>query len=225
MKKSALFIISFLILNLFLISISAQDAFPSDVNELNKLQEIGNKLSNEEQREFLIKDFSDDLIGTPFFGGIMNFLDLISPVTDPIFLFILKTEPSLSWLFVLTLLLWIAIIINTYRTLSLISVFSKITHKVISIGIIIIISILGIAKLIAEYIINAISILPSWWLQSIAAGLIIVALLFASISSKGILLLSKKARENKKEKEEEEDREKLKTEVEVAEALTKDATS
>jgi len=226
MKKGiVLFLICLLILNIFVISLTkAQDeALPP---EMKKIQGIGENLTNPEIRsQYLKQEWGKILEDKKIIGPIIKSYKKISPYTDPIFKIILGITPSLTWLFVLTLTLWIAFVIYIFRIFELTSLFSKPAQYVISFGIIIIISVLGITKKLAEYIINALSKFTIWWVQLIGIGIVILALIVASILSKNIKKVGKAMKEKKEKEKEKIDRIKLSSAVEqgkkITEALSK----
>lgn len=228
MKKSIIiFLISLLILNIFVISlIKAEDNGDSALpQELQGIQEAGEKLTNEEQRsQYLKQEWGKILANNTIMSPIIKGYEKISPITDPIFKYAIGLEPALNWLFVLTFTLWVAFLIYTFRIFELASPFSKSVQYATSIGIIIIISIMGATKALAEYIIDIISLFTTWWMQLIGIGLVIIGLVIASIFSKNLKDVFKAMKEKKAKDEEEINRKKLKTDVEVADAFTKGIT-
>ena len=145
-----------------------------------------------------------------FVSPILKGYDKISPYSDPVFKIILGIAPELSWLFILTFVLWITLITHLYSILSVFSTFSKFASLGISLAMTIIISTLGIPKLIAQKIINLISFMSSWWMQLIVI-LIIIAIFVLLTSFKDEWEIFKKKLKEKHEKKE------LKEKVEKAE--------
>lgn len=238
MKKSiVLFLSLILVLNIFVISIikaetpavpdiggnvNPETGLPSGVGDI---KDVGDKLTDEQQRsQYLKQEWGKILANNKFFGPIITAYGTISPYTDPISKYTLGSEPSLTWLFFLTLVLWIAFVVYALRILELTSIFSKWVQYIISFGVVIIISITGITRKIAEYIINAISILTTWWMQLIVAGIVIVAIILASVFSKNLQGLFKAMKEKKEKNEEEMSRARLKSDIKVAEEFTKEIT-
>ena len=220
MKKS-LTIIALFILILFPI-ISALDAQSIDQSpELQQAQNAQQKLndfSNQDKGDYLKQEWGKILENSTTFGPVINFFDKISPVTNPLSKFLLGIEPSLTWLFTLTLVIWISLIVFTFRILDMTSIFSRWFRYILSFGLIIILSTIGLTKAIAEGIINAISLLNIWWVQLIVIVLLVAGLIVSMILSKyldKIFLLAKKR------SQEEIDREKLHTSAEIAEEFGK----
>ncbi|MFA5174232.1 MAG: hypothetical protein WC438_03550 [Candidatus Pacearchaeota archaeon] len=235
MKKRFVFLlISLLLLNILAISIKAEESPPlpdlglGEVNpdsglpiELEKIQTIGGKFQNENDKtQYLKQEWGKILANNTYIGPVINRYNKISPYTDPIFKFFLGIEPSLSWLFLLSLTLWITIFMYIYRASEFLPV-SDFTQIAISLGTIIIISLIGIIKKLAELIISAIAVFNTWWMQLIGAGIIIILFVLGSIFSKNLADLFKSNKEKKAKQEEELNREKLKAEVELAGKFTK----
>ncbi|MBS3075252.1 hypothetical protein J4429_02215 [Candidatus Pacearchaeota archaeon] len=239
MKKSLIFFIGILIVSLcFIFSIKpvhSQEAGVGDVvpglspENLEKVQTGVEKLTDEEARKQYLtqelgKIFQNNTYYIKYIKPVENAYSKINWFTDPFFRYTIGMAPSLSWLFLLTLVLWIVFVVYAIRMLSLASIFSKWVQYTISFGIIIIISISGVTKKIAEYIINSISILTSWQMQLIVVSILIIGLILAIIFSKQLKEFFKSLKEKRKKMQEELDREKLKSEVKVAKAFTKGIT-
>jgi len=236
-KRIFILLSSLLILNIFIISINSQDTLISNSDlgninpetglpsELEDIKQTSEKLTDEKQRtEYLKQEWEKILKDNKFFSPIISFLEFISPVTNPLFKYTIGVEPSLSWLFFLTLTLWIALVIYIFRIFDLISIFSKWLDYIISFGAVIAFSLMGITKKLAEVLINTISLFSIWWMQLIGVVILIIALIVASIFSKNLQEVFKAIKEKKEKAEEEMNREKLKSNVKVAEALTKSIT-
>ena len=137
MKKSIiLFILFLLTINLFIISLAHAQELPpipgmGNINpetglpeDLEKLKDTGEKLTDKEQRSQFLKDAQGKLLKeNKYTGPIIEGYEKVSPVTDPIFKYTIGLEPSLTWLFTLTLVLWIAFVVYSLRILDLVSVF------------------------------------------------------------------------------------------------------
>jgi hypothetical protein len=232
MKKSIVFFLfTLLILNIFLISIKAEllpslpttgtgdSALPS---ELEKIQQISENLTDEEKRsQYLNQEWGEILKKNEFFGPILEKYKKVSPYTDPVFKYTIGIEPTLSWLFILTLTLWIAFLIYTFRIFELVTPFSSTVQYLISIGVVVIVSITGAIKILAQKIIDLLSLLNVWWIQLIGIAAFIIALIIATIFSKNIKDIGKSIEEKKKKNEEERNREKLKSEIKIAGIINK----
>lgn len=237
MKKSlVLFLFFILFLNTFIILIKAELSPPlnpglGDINpetglpnELEKVKGIGENLTDSEIRsQYLKQEWGKILEKNKFFGPIIKGYGKISPYTDPIFKIILGITPSLTWLFVLTLTFWICMVIYIFRIFELTSPFSESAQYGISFGIIVIISVLGITKKLAEKIINVLSKFTIWWVQLIGIGIIILALVVASILSKNVKEVGKTMKEKREKEKEKSDRAELSSAAEqgkkISEAL------
>ena len=201
MKKSIIiFLISLLILNIFVISlIKAQDSDSALPPELQGIQKAGEKLTDEEQRsQYLKQEWGKILANNTFFGPIIKGYEKIAPVVNPVSKYTLGIKPSLSWLFILTLTLWICILIYLIRIFELFPILSGFTRIVICLGVMMIISSLEITKKLAEKIINIISLFTTWWMQLIGIGLVIIGLIVASIFSKNFKEVGKAMKEKRK---------------------------
>jgi hypothetical protein len=100
--------------------------------------------------------------------------DKIAPYINPVFKVVLGIEPSLSWLFILAMALWIMFCTLLYRVLSGFSTFSDSTSLVIAFAAITIMSVVRIIKSLAEKIIDLFGLLTSTTAQLIAITLIII---------------------------------------------------
>lgn len=234
MKKSlvSLSLILLLIVNIFVISIIKAETPPvpnigmGNINpetglptELEKVKGIGENLIDSEVRsQYLKQEWGKILANNKFFGPIIKGYGKISPYTDPIFRYTIGIGPALNWLFILTLTLWIAFVIYIFRVMEFVSLFSPITRYITSLGLVIIISITGALKKLAEYIINTISLFNTWWMQLILVVIVIVALVIASIFSKNLKDVFKAMKENRDKAKEELRQAKLERRIRVTEA-------
>jgi len=186
-----------LILNVFVISVKAQlegTGLPSDLqsdvekiqNLTEKGQEIVEKTKEQESREYLFQEWKKTIENNKYFSPIILGYKKISPVVNPVSKYAIGLEPSLTWIFILTLILWIVFVIYSLRILELTALSSRWVQYVVSIGIVVIISVAGITKKIAEYVIKVISLAGTWWVQLILIGIVILALIFASFFSKNL---------------------------------------
>lgn len=132
------------------------------------------------------------------FGESLNKSEDFMKKFDPIFKFLLGLGFSWSMLFILTLVLWVFVTSNLTRLLEPLTSFSKILRILISITFSILVSLLGITKILAEYMINAILLLPHWMFQILAGAAVLILLMFFSISSKLIQTSSIRARRERR---------------------------
>jgi flagellar biosynthesis/type III secretory pathway M-ring protein FliF/YscJ len=140
---------------------------------------------------------------------------------SPAFKIIIGVEYSFSWLFILTLIIWITLVVFLYRILSVFSTFSKGVSFIISICMIVIASIAKIPLMFANLIIKIISTLTSWWMQLIAAVLVIIFLILISVFSKKWEAMVKKWKEARKKMKQEMDIEMAKIKSDAAYQTTK----
>lgn len=223
MKKSALILISLLLLSFISVvlaqTINETTGLPNDINDLT---EAGKKLTDEQTRsEYLKKEwgiiFKENPAFKPFYEAYMK----VSPYTNPIFKYTIGMTPSLSWLFLLTLALWITLLIYLIRIFEFTS-FSPIVRNLISLIFIVMFSLLGATKAIAELIINLITKLAtSWWMQLFGAVIVVVWLVLLSMFSENLKKWVQKMRENRAKMKEEIDRFKSAQNAKTIENFTK----
>jgi len=194
MKKRVLPILLLLVIVIILPTIIAEDNLPPEIKKVSK---VGEKIT-ERDTEYLKQEWGKILEKNPFFGPIISNYNKISPYTDPIFKYTIGMPPSLSWLFALTIVLWIAFIIYSFRLLTLAPVLSDTAQKLVAMGLILIFSVLGFIQKIAVFIIDLISKTDSWKIQLFSVVAIIIALIAVSIFSKQLQELAEGL---KKEKE------------------------
>ena len=125
MKKLALFFLFVvIILNLFshlVISLDAGDNLKESLGELEQtkknIDEGVEKLSEKDiRREYLKQEWTKLLEKTSFGGFIIKTGKFLENL-NPIFIFLIGIEFSLSWLFFLSLLIWIVIVVIVYKPL------------------------------------------------------------------------------------------------------------
>lgn len=240
MKKKwvFIFIVFILIVSLyFLISIKpihAEDVGVGEVvpgispESLQKVQTGIEKLSEEQARkQFLSQNWSSILQNSTFYKKfikpIVNEYDKMRPFVDPIFTYTIGMTSNVSWVFVLTLVIWITCVVYIYIVVDYIPIFSHNTMRIISIGFIIIFSVLRISKTIAEQTVNVISKYDTTT-QLIAIVVIIVFFILASIFSKTLTEIFDRLTGRKEKKEVEKYKTKLKQDAEIADAFTGAAT-
>ena len=234
-NKSILIIILIAILLIHLIPNTLTQTAPLDQFEkkakefLDKKEEIEKLKEEESRKQFLKEQWVNLLSKHKVFGPIISSFKPIaetynktSPIINPIFKYAIGIEPSLSFFFLLTLSLWIAIIVIIYRGTSLVSIFSKRFHLIFALGLTIIISIIGITKAVSEIIINLVEKLTIWWIKLIV---IIIIITFLLISTKITKIIEKYVEQYKKKSEEDIAREKLKASAKTAEAFTEGITN
>lgn len=127
---------------------------------------------------------------------------------SPVFKVLVGIEYSFSWLFLLTLVIWVTLVTFFYRILSVFSTFSKWASFAISLCVIVIISAMRIPLTLSNKIIDAINLLTSWPIRLALIIALIIGLILISTFSKQCESLVKKWKENRK---------KMKIAMEIAE--------
>ena len=208
--------------------VSAADTLTSTTQQIDSLgnqintqaQQIDSAVNNPAQtkeqlkKAFLTKAWFGDtgiIANNSYIGPFYNGYKKVSPYTNPIFEYIVGMAPSLSWLFFLALFISITLIEYFYRFYEVLrdaSTFSKNTSAVLSLCFFVILVVLQffatLSLMLANLIVQTVSLLSEWWMQLIALLLIFVALFFAAKYSKQIEVLARYIRmKNKKMKEEE----------------------
>jgi hypothetical protein len=215
----------FVIVNSLLITSQTPDLFGENINQETGQIEIIDDLTDEEKREdFIRTEWGKILDRNKYIGPLLRGLNEISPFTDPIVRYTVGMEPRLTWLFVVTFVLWWTLVIYGYRLLELVSVFSNLVQVVLSFGLVIIFSLLGGTKWIAELIINTIALFDIWWVQLIGGIVVIIIIVLLGFFSKQLELFFEAMKKRRKELKRDIEHEKMKGEVEVAEAYTRSLT-
>ena len=212
-KITPLFLISFIILSILIPIIYAQDnSLPADVpvipggeETVNKITDVGDAIS-EQGTDYLKQEWGKILNKGRFLGPLYRAYQQTKPYLTPIFKYTIGTEFELSWLFFLTLMIWIFFLLFFYQILSTFSTFSETTSLGISIGLMIITAItIDIPEKIANLTINLIgNKIPTWWGKLIAVVIVFLIFFILSISSKflkGIFGERKERVAGQKEKE------------------------
>ncbi len=202
--KGMIFIfIAFLVLNFA----SAQLNIPGQ-DQIDKFQENVNEFSDSPSdylKQEWTKFFEKSAFGR-FFINIDNSLNKF----NAIFYFVLDLEFSWSWLFFITLVLWIAFVIYFYKFSKIIFILPSL-DKIHFLNILLflfslfIISLTGVPLVIADFFVSSIGKIDSFSTQIIAAAGFIIVLLLLSVYSRivdKILKNLKKSREEARIKSE-----------------------
>lgn len=160
---------------------------------VEKVQDIGNKLSDEDQRTaYLKQEWQKILEKSKTFGPIVKFILKLDPVSD----FILGMPIAFSWYFFLTLVIWIAFIVIIFQITSLFDITNKLIHYLIAIGLIAAISYYRYPKSISGFIIILISLLSkTWWMQYVIIGIVILIIILATYFSTQLKIIMKAIKE------------------------------
>lgn len=227
MKKTGvlLFILSaLLVLNIFSASlIHAQETPPlpgtaGGTNEetglpksFDKFQETAEKLSKEEERkEYLKQEWTKLFASNKYLGPVLFYTNKFFVFFNPLWKIIFGMEFSWSWFFILSLLIWVAIIILIYSPVKAFTNFSSIVSLISSI---VIASIIGWRGSIKNLVNFLITILSNKWLVWIS---IIIAVLLIILYYKVIKQWGQKVKEETAKQQTERDRTILHAEASAA---------
>ncbi|VVB78998.1 Uncharacterised protein [uncultured archaeon] len=131
-KEVLLFGLLFLLLGVFIINAADEPSMPSipvigglmNSNEssslpetFEKFQQVANNLSEEESRKaYLQQEWTKILAENPVLGPVLYYTEGFFSITDPFWELVLKQKFSWSWLFILSLGMWIMLIFIFYST-------------------------------------------------------------------------------------------------------------
>ena len=219
MKKSLFFLCLLFIVLLLPLVLSAID-FGEKINPETGLPYTAEQLQKI-NKDYLKQEWGKILEKNNYTRPIVMSYRAISPVSNPVIYFLFGMEPQVSWLFILTVTLWIAFVFYFLGILEIASIFSGWLQTLLSFVVVIGISLSGITKKIAEYIINAISLLNTWWMQLIVAVVVVVALILASVFSKNIKEFFKALKESREKAKEVTEKIRLEGAMKSAEEMTK----
>ncbi|MBC8435327.1 hypothetical protein H8D91_02385 [archaeon] len=159
---------------------------------LDKIDELYNS-DNKSQiaTSYLKKEWGEVLDSKPVIGDLIRMYRKISPHTDPVFEWAVGIVPSLSWLFILTFLIWFtfvrysAIVFDYIKETGLIIATSTVIY-VAFMTIILVLQILqNISMWLANFLINLISItFGTWWGQTILVVGTIFVFVFLNVIQK-----------------------------------------
>jgi hypothetical protein len=225
-----IFILLILITSLFLISIikAEENSTPpgtttpqvpgGEVNpetglpkNLETVQKVGDTVSDpDKSTSYLKQEWQKILQKSKTFGPIITFILKL----DPVSVFLLGIPIAFSWLFFLTLILFIDMVIYVLRITKYLfldmSNFIRYTILILVAGIFVFYK---IPLYIANFIVKIISLLNAWWMQFVIIGIVILALILAGMFSKEMEALFKSIKENHDKTMEEISREKLRKDV------------
>jgi len=214
MKKSFVF---FLLVFLFVSFVSAQDNNVGGIKQglednLEKAGDIKGQIDNLDEdtiaKDYLRQEWGKILKENKYFGPIISLYEKISHYTDPIFKYTVGVAPSLSLLFVLTLVIWITLFIYFYRAFKIFGFFSGEVNFFIVLAMMLISSAFQVSNRLAELVTGFLGLLTNEWFQIIAGILVIIGLIVLSKFSKEFEKWANKVKEN---------REKMKEEIRKAE--------
>jgi hypothetical protein len=202
MKKIGVFIILLLAIIITSVAVKADllDLNPSTgTEEVLGLDPTDIPSSPEELKDqssdYLKKEWNKILMNSTTFAPFTSFYKSNENWIDPLSRSLIGLEPSLSWLYVLALVLWGSITISIFRILSFLESISLILKKIIgfggpwlkfivSVGLIWFISAIGFTGFLAQYIISLIETVEPWWGQLITIiAVILILIIYDSFSA------------------------------------------
>ena len=189
---------------------SVQEKVENAEEKFEQTRDIKDKLSDEDARsEYLKSEWYKILQRNTFFNSIFNLLNKISPYTSPFFGTLLKITPSLSWVFILSLTLFVTFIIYFYRIFHF-SFFSGGVSFLMAILFVIILGVFGMIKSFAEFIVGIANLWDLLWMKLLFVLIVFIGFIFANIYSKAVEEFFKDMKER---------REKIKEELEEIETV------
>jgi hypothetical protein len=228
MKKKLFFTLSILLLLIIsIISFNYSQEINPDTGQLEQIeqiQNIGENLNDKEiESDYLKQEWGKILNKDEFWSTkiqpVIDKYNTISPYIDPFFRIIIGVSPSLSWLFVLTFVLWLFCVINFYRIFKF---KNKLINYLLVIGFMAILSVSQILVKFSVFILDFLSIFKLWLVQLIVVNIIIIILVLGIFLFKDIKkIFTKKSQEQ----QDEINRMKLESGAEVAQELAKGLSS
>lgn len=217
MKKSVigLFFIFLLLANVFIVAnsiiISATSdlgALQENVDKLEEGKEQIETLTDEEARKDYVKREWGKILETkPIIGPISAFYEnqKLYVIVDPLFKYSVGMEPSVTWLFVLSVLLWFVFLVIIYQSIRYAGDYPAWAVVLVDIAFMCFIGILGVVTRAAQFFIDLIAVFSLWWVQLIAVILLVIILSLMIYFSKYIraFMLAMKMKRKKQEMEEE----------------------
>ena len=184
MKKEgiSLFLLTLLILNIFIITISVQTTQASAAGgideetglpkEFSKFKETANNLSEKEKREaYLKQEWTKLFAKNAFLGPILFYTNKFFITFNPFWKIVFGIEFSWSWVFIFSLLIWLAII---YLLYSPAKAFLRLNPILNVIAPIIIASIAGMTGTIRHLVDILVPLLTNRW----SAWLVLIVIIF-----------------------------------------------
>ena len=234
-KRLSLF---FLILLLSLTFISAQDdtlpeflgrdaigGFADGEDPVDKIEDLQDKLIQKrsgQDYDYLRQGWSKILKKNKYFAPLIRLYEQMHPYLSPVFKYTMGMDLSISWIFLLALIIWITILVYLYGILELFSIFSSTTSGVISLCLSVIIgAFFKWPKLFAEFLIGLITGSDNLWVQIGLVILVIIILVILVVYSKQLGEYVKTLKDRRAQQQEIIDRAKLKSARKNAEDYSK----
>lgn len=199
MKKVFIFSLIFLLLFAIVPKVFAISEPETIVNQIedvqNKIDKIDDLYNSENKSQiatsYLKKEWGQILDSKPIIGDLIRGYRKISPHTDPILEWAIGVVPSLSWLFILTFLIWFTFIRYSLLVFDYIKESGLIiaTSMVIYIAFVTILLVLQILQKVsiwlANLIVNLISkVFTTWWGQILVVLIPVVGLVVFNVVHK-----------------------------------------
>jgi c-di-AMP phosphodiesterase-like protein len=230
MKKNLIILslILFLILNVSLIKINAQqipqipglsgttDESTGLPSEFVKFQEIADKLSEEESRkEYLKQEWTKILANNKVFGPVLFYTNKSFSFFNPFWKIIFGIEFGWSWKFILSFFIWLFIVILVYSPVKELTKFNPILSFL---GAVLVASLCGYLQFIQIIVSLLIIILKNIWLVLLA---ILIMIVVAYIYNKIFKDIGKKLKKKQEDFLEKRNRALLDKRVKQLEGLSK----
>lgn len=204
MDKRVCLVLVFLLVGFMLInSVSAgiESSIEESATKLeNTASNVDDFVSREDIRsEYLKKEWDKVLTNNSgFFGKLYRGYSKVSPYSDPVLEYVVGMAPSLSWMFLLVLVIWFMLVkyyYTFYEVLRDFSTFSDITSMVVSLCFLVILLVLQFFQSISVWgsnkIIELISFVTSPIMQVVLVIVGIIILILLSRFSKEVKILAK----------------------------------
>jgi len=210
MKKIGiiLFLLIFLIINLFLIQVKAEEIDPETglPVTIKDLSDTGEKLTDK-NASYLAGKWRDILLKNPVGYSIVKIWDFSKPVLTVV----IGRKAEISWGFAIALALWLLIFFGARYIFTNFSAFSKTTAGLISLGIVVIMAVTKLTAEISGFLDN---LLSKWWGKVIVLLALIILIVLA-------VTLTRSIEKIRKELQVEEDKAKLHAAAQSAEGFKK----
>lgn len=204
MDKRVCLIFVFLLVSFMLINLVSAGIESSVEDITKKIENTANNVDNFVSREdirsqYLKKEWDKVLTNNSgFFGKIYRGYNKVSPYSDPVFEYVVGIVPSLSWMFLLVLVVWFMLVkyyYTFYEVLRDFSTFSDLTSIVVSFGFFVILIVLQFFQVVsvwgANKIIELISFVNSPIMQVMLVIVGIIVLILMARFSREIKILAK----------------------------------
>jgi hypothetical protein len=181
--------------------ISASDVLGDFKDKVEKGNEIGRTLTDEEERSGYLKQEWTKIVEDSWISGPLKFADFLLTKLDPVWMFLIGMNFTFSWIFFVTLLILIFFLDYAYKLFDLVIIllysipfvnsreglrkFLSSFYTKIGVFLVFVVAIArsGLPKFLADHLINFISGKGSVWLQLlyiiIAAVILVLLIMFS----------------------------------------------